>query len=211
MPRRMNSSDWSEGQLSAIVEAYGSRTYPVKYLMSLPEFSCYTRNQVMHKSKLLGVSRRVRFGPGEIEVMERWGGDKSAREIAELISRKFHRQRTETQVAAWLNKRGMSARGDRIGLVELTRLFRVESKTVLKWVRQGKLPDTKRGEGKTCEYRWKPIDIVFFLREHPWELEGRYVDMPWVMALFEEYWSQVDRKRQRFRLKGERLRREADG
>lgn len=189
--------DWTEDQKLAMADAYRIAQYPIQALSESPLFIGVTVGQLKHLAKLIGVQRRIHFKPEEKAVMMRDAGERSSHEIARILSRKFGTKRSAAQVQGWLNTKGMSAGCDRLGMREVMRLFRVGSEKVRRWVREGKLPNARFGgeDGDTGFFRWKPVDIVVFMREWPWELEGAYIDVPWVMALLEEGWNEVSRRK----------------
>lgn len=190
-------TEWTQEQIEAIHDAYRQSYFPVKTLSSSPLFLGVTNGQIKHLAKRLGIQRKQHWGREEHELVMRGVGERSSAEIARILWRKFRRRRTPAQVTAYINDHGMSARADRLGMREVMRLFRVGSEKVRRWVREGKLPNARFGgeDGDTGFFRWKPVDIVVFMREWPWELEGAYIDVPWVMALLEEGWNEVSRRK----------------
>lgn len=189
---------WSDAEDALIQDACRTQRYPIKWLTGHPMFrERLDYYQLRHRARQLGMRIQLKVAPKVLEIIEEHVGNRSAGDIAQLINRKMRRVKgspyylTADDVRRWCSKMGWCTRPDRLTISEMSVVFHVHSNKILAWIRDGKLRAKRDPESpENANWRIKPIDVVRFLREHPWEMDGGYFDIPWLMALFEELWVQ---------------------
>lgn len=191
-------SRWTPEDDDAIRAAYRTQRFPMAWLAKQKMFAGRaTAEQLRGRARSLGMRVQFKQSSQVMAIIEEHVGSRSAADIASLINRKTKRSKTSPwyvtaeDVHRWACARGWSCQPDRMSLCELARIFCVDTKKVRKWISEGKLR-AKRDETSpdTGDWRIKPIDLVRFMRENPWDLDGGFFDVPWLMALFEELWVQ---------------------
>lgn len=195
----MSGFDWTPEHEDLILHAYRTQGRPTEWLSRHPLFEGrWTVDQIRWKANRMGLRRKWRIkNPEVLSMMERYAGERPAVEIAAAINRKYRGRYkddiiTAEDVRRECSRRGWACRPDRLSQADFCRIFRVEPRVVKRWIDSGKLRATRDSENGhwSSTFRIKPVDVVRFLREYPWELEGGFFDIPWLMALFEELWVQ---------------------
>lgn len=208
MPRKSRVT-WTEEHDEAIRKAYDTERFPMKWLLAKhPLFNCgrVSLGELQYRVAALGVGAMFRRTSKELEdFVAQYAGERPVEDIAVAVNRKFKYRGAHSyspiQIRQIMVRLGHKTAPDRLSLNELRQLFRVGPRKVRRWIREGKLSATKSTEGDTFFYRIKPIDVVLFVRQYPWELEGVKVDMPWFMALLDELWTAAS-----FKMSGHRKR-----
>jgi hypothetical protein len=190
---RMHPSDWTEEQDNAIRKAYSEQRSPVRYLMSQDSrFAGLLENQIRWRAKRLGLRVRSITTPAELALIKQYGADLSVAELAELFKKKGYRRSPRTiEWLVWRHQR--STKPDAYTVRDLGRLLYCDTREIARWIREGKLKATKDPNGGS-HWRVRPLDLVMFFRSHVFEIDGMKIDMVWLLALFEECWTEASRR-----------------
>jgi len=182
---------WTKKQDDLIRFAYSNfktSTKALDYLQEQNIFKGYKRITLSKRATKLGIAKNIKttkkLTKEEIEIIERFIGTKSAKEIARMLRRKGY-NRTWRTIQYYCNKRGNSYKLDYYTLEEVREILGFPSrKQMYKWLEDGLLIYGGR-DGK--KHVIKPIAIAKFIREYPFELIRYKVDLPFIVALLDEF------------------------
>jgi hypothetical protein len=182
---------WTDEQDQLIIEAYSHKKNPLSYLTKLYQFFDYSKHCISWRARKLGVIKksklRSNFTPEERLIITKYAGDKTVHNIVRIIKNRTGISRGCTSISNFIRREfKMSVKGDRYSMVQLMIAFRCHRTTIIRWVKEGKLPSHRDLEVPGSPYRFEPIDVKKFIISYPFELEGRAVDVPWLVALLLE-------------------------
>ena len=184
--------NWTEEQDNLIRFAYCNFKHPTKaldYLQKQPLLRRFRRAALSRRASKLGVTKRTtctnkKLSPEEIEIIERYAGSKSAKAIAKMLRNKGY-DRTWRTIQYYCNKHGYSYKLDYYSLEETREILGFPPRErIKKWLEDGLLLYSYKRKQR---YIIKPIAIAKFIREHPFELIRYKVDLPFVVALLDEF------------------------
>lgn len=192
MPRLGDTRiQFSKAQDDLMREYYGKFVHASAELVKLPEFRGVDRGSISRRAARLGLAR-TRMSEREKQLIQRYAGEKPIADIQRMIERLTGTKRSYWTIVNYVNaKLGMSAKADTYSVDDLMIGFRVGRPKVLRWISKGVLRATRDKVAMGSPFRIAPIDVARFLVNHPFELEGVAVDVPWMVALLMEFKGQI--------------------
>lgn len=182
---------WTEEINSLIIDAYSKQKFPLKYLkkhallhhVPLPTLKSRIYKMGIHNGKI------NRWTDEEVSLIENNMESKKPAQIAKILQKKGY-NRSVGALRQFMNKHQIRVRADVYTAKEVAMVFKVSPLTVCRWIRDGKLK-AKKENGEGSNYAVTPFHVAEFLKYHPFLLEGRRVDVPFIVALLLEYSSRI--------------------
>jgi hypothetical protein len=189
-------ASFTEEEDNVIRETYGKQKHPIKYLCNFSSLADkYTRAQFQYRATTIGVAskpKRFPFTEKEVKLMTGAMGEKSVPEMVAMLKRAGFTNRNAKHVRMYIYRHGGgSVRSDRYSARELCSFFRCTTNQLKKWDKQKLLVPSGKYENDT-KFFYKPMEVARFIRYHSFELENYRVDIPWLVSLFEEFWSRIN-------------------
>lgn len=182
---------WTEEVNNLIIDAYSKQRFPLKYLkkhillshVPLPTLKSRIYKMGVHNGKI------NRWLDAEVDIILAHMDNKKPAQIAKILQKKGY-NRSVGALRQFMHKHQIRIRADVYTAKEVAIVFKVSPLTVCRWIQDGKLK-AKKENGEGSNYAVTPLHIAEFLKNHPFLLEGRRVDVPFIVALLLEYSSRI--------------------
>lgn len=192
-PKFKERNPLNEDQIEKLILAYSKEKYPVKYLRNIPEFSNISIYDIYRTAQELNLCRTIyAWKKEEVQIIENHLGNKPIPQIVELLKRKGYR-RTEEAIKSFAKRKGYTTKPDVYSLKDVSISLRVSKDKVRRWIKEGLLKAKRKGNQD--HYKIKPFHIARFIVEYPYELESGKPDIPWLVALFIEFYGKLKKGR----------------
>ncbi len=191
-------------EMDDLIREYHGAGRRTRDLTNLPVFCGTTEKGIWARARRLGLSRARIPGPKAMCKEEKdtilWMAEtRSVAEIVNALKQKGY-HRSYNTVAHFIRRSGRALRPDTYTQDAVSIGFKCCRKTIQRWIKKGLLkahqPVMSGDQDRSrTPYRIRPIDIAEFIINHPFELEGRMVDIPWTIALVLEFHNRLRRER----------------
>jgi len=181
---------WTSNQDDIIRFAYSNfktRTKAIDYIKNQPGFKNLNRAVISRRAKALGlihVSDKIKkYSEQEKYIIEKYIGFKHPEIIAKILKNKGF-NRSVRSIQAYCTRNRISYKLDIYSMEQTREALGFPTVNKMKeWIDDGLLICNK----KNGKYFIKPIAIAKFVREHTFKLIRYKVDLPFIVALLDEF------------------------
>lgn len=181
---------WTKTQDNTIRFAYSNfktRTKALDYIKNQSEFDKLNRAIISRRAKVLGlipkIDKNMKYSKEEKAIIDKYIGFKHPKDIARILRQKGFNRSTYS-VQAYCTRNKFSYKLDIYSMSQTREALGFPTKEKMReWIGKGYLI-CKKEKGK---YLIKPIAIAKFIREHTFELIRYKVDLPFIVALLDEF------------------------
>ena len=141
-----------------------------------------TRHSIYCRAFSLGVTG-VPWNKEEIELIQKSLDRFDLKSIQNMLKARGY-NKTESSIKNFIYKQGWSRKLDVYSASEASIGLGVSWNRMNDWIKKGYLKAEKNGGGI---YKIKPNDIAQFIRQYPYEVNNGKPDIPWIVALLDEF------------------------
>lgn len=185
---KSQSKPFTDEENEIIIKAYNKKKNPIAFLLKNSTMGAYrTRDSIQKQASRLGLTtNKANLSQREKDIITKRIGDCSVLEIVKTLKNEGFKRGPST-VRSFIYRSGSTTvHGDRFSETDLKIFFKCSLKKIRKWEEVGLLVPIAKVSNRAY---YRPIDVAKFIRYNPFELESHYIDTPWLVSLFEEFWN----------------------
>lgn len=174
---------WTDKDKEDLKEIY--RTSQIKNIKEKLEkrFPDKRIDTIYNKAYTLGFSNN-NWSTEEVNIVESMAGRYTPKTICSVLKKKGFK-RTVNAIDGLFDRMKWSRKIDEYSCREISIGFGCPWSKVVEWIITGHLKGEQNGKNKF--YKIKPKDIANFIRKYPFEINYYKPDIPWVIALLDEF------------------------
>lgn len=180
---------WSEEEIEALKDIVVRSRNAKDFLERVKESILVKKRtiQAIHrKRRKEGLLLIHKWTEEEQKLIERWIGLYSVDKMSELLERRGIK-RTPTAIQLCISRMGYSTKQDLYTTNDVALGFGCDRKTILTWIRQGRIKGKRGDNDSKHDYRIKPEDVADFIRKNPYQLNKFRVNVAWIVSLLDEF------------------------
>lgn len=182
---------WTKEMDELIMETYNKTPHPFKILKKHPLICFIPVTTIKKRAQKIGAvcTDFTRYSDEEKQLIIKHMELKKPREMIRIL-KKHGYNRTLASIRQFMCRNKLRAKTDTYSVRDVTEAFRVSDTTVVRWIRSGKLKIRSLNDTNQS-YIIRPLNLAQFIVNHPFELESKRVDIPFMISLLQEFSGQL--------------------
>lgn len=194
--RHKSKWNWTQEMDELIMETYNRTPHPIKFLRKHPLTCFIPKTTIKKRANKIGAvcTDFTRYSNEEKQLIIKHMELKKPSELVHILKKNGY-GRTLASVRQFMFRNNLRAKTDTYVLQDVAAAFRVSNRTIIRWVKDGKLKARSLNNGNQA-YIIRPLNLAQFIASHPFELENKRVDVPFLVSLLLEFSPQLRRDTQ---------------